>query len=320
MQARRTMSKSSPRTRGNRMRSSPSAASRFRSALRAASALRRRLPSVPALAIQLGSGFSGLIHAIETVKSWPYSTLPGFVPARVPGHPGRLVLGRVNGVEVLVLSGRVHYYEGYDLDGVTFPVRVLAALGVRCLLLTNAAGGIHPWYRPGDYMILRDHINGLGINPLCGIADGSGFVDLSQAYDAPLRRLLRTAARSAGVRCREGVYLAVSGPSYETPAEIQAFARLGADAVGMSTVPEVIVARQCGLRVAAVSFITNLAAGRAGSDLSHAKVLAAGEQHLAAAVDLVRAFVRQWARLSSRGSGKSRNTAAAARHRRNPGH
>jgi purine-nucleoside phosphorylase len=177
---------------------------------------------------------------------------------------------------------------------VTFPVRALATFGIRDLLLTNAAGGVNRRFRPGDFMLLTDHINLMGVNPLRGEAapDLPRFVDLTRAYDSGLNRLLRRAARACGLRLQAGVYLAVSGPSYETPAEVRAFARLGADAVGMSTVPEAIVARQCGLNVAAVSCITNLAAGRGKQSLSHAEVLETAEKVQNLAALLLKNFVK----------------------------
>ena len=180
----------------------------------------------------------------------------------------------------MMLSGRAHFYEGHSMKAVTFAVRALAAYGIRDLILTNAAGGINRKFRAGDFMVLSDHINLMGDNPLRGppVPDLPRFVDLTHAYDQRLRRLLGRAARECGVKLHSGVYLAVTGPSYETPAEIRAFARLGADAVGMSTVPETIVARQCGLNVAGISCITNLAAGRSKQVLSHAEVLRTAEQ------------------------------------------
>jgi len=234
----------------------------------------------PTLAVLLGSGFHSAADALEVDAEMPYRSLPGFPATGIGGHPGKLLFGRMAGTPVLVLSGRVHYYEGWALGEVTFPMRVLASLGIRSVLLTNAAGGINRRFRAGDFMALNDHINFMGANPLRGTAaDGkSQFVDLTKTYDTNLNRLLRKAAHQAKVTLHTGVYLAVSGPSYETPAEIRAFARLGADVVGMSTVPEAIVARQCGLAVAAVSCITNLAAGRSRQTLSHAHVLAVAEQ------------------------------------------
>jgi purine-nucleoside phosphorylase len=242
----------------------------------------------PTLALVLGSGFNPVLRELDAEAEAPFARLPGFPKPTVAGHDGKLVIGRLGGTPVLVLSGRAHFYEGHPLERVTFPIRVLAAYGIRDLLLTNAAGGIHRRFHPGDFMLLTDHINLMGANPLRGVSTPgrTPFVDLTRVYDAGLNRLLRQAARGAKLRLHAGVYLAVSGPSYETPAEIRAFARLGADAVGMSTVPEAIVARQCGLNVAAVSCITNLAAGRSRQSLSHAEVLetAVRVRHLAAAL------------------------------------
>jgi purine-nucleoside phosphorylase len=229
----------------------------------------------PTLALVLGSGFNHVLHSLDVDAEIPYAKLPGFPKPGVAGHDGRLVAGTLGGTPVLVLSGRAHFYEGHPMERVTFAVRALAACGVRDLLLTNAAGGINPKFRAGDFMVLTDHVNFMGENPLRG---GPNFVDMTTVYDTKLSGLLLNAARAAKAKLRRGVYLAVSGPSYETPAEVRAFARLGADAVGMSTVPEAIVARHCGLRVAAMSCITNLAAGISRSPLSHDEVLETAER------------------------------------------
>ena len=223
-----------------------------------------------------------------------YNRLPGFPPTGVSGHAGKLSIGHLGGTPVMVLSGRAHYYEGHPMTQVTFAVRALAAYGIRDLLLTNAAGGINRAFRPGDFMMLTDHINLMGTNPLRGgpVPGLPRFVDLTCAYDQGLRQILRKAGRECGLKLRASTYLAVCGPSYETPAEIRAFARLGADAVGMSTVPEVIVARQCGLKVAAVSCITNLAAGRSRATLSHAEVLETGERVKKVAAQLLKNFAK----------------------------
>jgi purine-nucleoside phosphorylase len=246
----------------------------------AAARLKKLCPLRPKLAMVLGSGFHHALSRLQVEAKIPYAKLPGFPPTGVGGHAGLLLIGRLGGTPVVMLSGRAHYYEGHALETATFPVRVLSACGVEDLLLTNAAGGINRGFRPGDLMVLDDHINLMGVNPLRGPAPPglNRFVDLTCAYDTRLRSLLTKAARACRVRLRSGVYLAVSGPSYETPAEIRAFARLGADAVGMSTVPETIVARQCGLKVAALSCITNLAAGRARRALSHVEVLETAEK------------------------------------------
>ena len=241
---------------------------------RTARVLERRGCRGACLAMILGSGFGGVTTWMEQTVRVNYSQLPGFPQTRVPGHAGEAVFGLLMGTPVLILSGRAHYYEGHSLAQVTFPVRVLAELGVDSLLLTNAAGGISRRLRRGDLMALEDHINFIGDNPLRG-PESRGqprFVDLSRCYDPELVARLERAGRHAKVSVKRGIYLAVSGPSFETPAEIRAFARLGADAVGMSTVPEAIVARQCGLRVAGLSGITNLAAGRAKT-ISHQDVL-----------------------------------------------
>jgi purine-nucleoside phosphorylase len=247
----------------------------------------------PTLAVVLGSGFQHAVSQMRVALEVPFAKLPGFPRTGVSGHAGRAILGHLGGTPLLVLSGRSHYYEGHSMETVTFPVRALAAYGIRDLLLTNAAGGISGRFRPGDFMCLTDHINFMGVNPLRGVevAGVSCFVDLTHTYDRRLNKLLEAAARKIKLRLHSGVYLAVSGPSYETPAEIRAFARLGADAVGMSTVPEAIVARQCGLAVAGLSCITNLAAGRSKGSLSHAEVLATGERVKQMAASLLKTFV-----------------------------
>jgi len=248
----------------------------------------------PTLAIVLGSGFGHAVERLKLETEIPYAELTGFPKPGVGGHSGRVLLGNYGEAPVCVLSGRAHYYEGLTLDEVTFPVRVLAEFGVRDLLLTNAAGGINRRFRAGDFMCLTDHINLMGANPLREelASARERFVDMTRAYDKRLVGLVRRSAKRAGARLHSGVYLAVSGPSYETPAEIRAFARLGADAVGMSTVPEVIVARQCGLAVAGLSCITNLAAGRGNALLSHADVLASGERVKRTAAALIEQFVK----------------------------
>jgi purine-nucleoside phosphorylase len=251
----------------------------------------------PTLALVLGSGFQRVAERVEVEVALEMRAVPGFPAPSVGGHAGRVIFGRLGGVPVCVLSGRCHYYEGHELETVTRPIRALAALGVRDVVLTNAAGGIRSGFRPGDLMLLSDHINLMGANPLRGpLRPGrERFVDLSRAYDAGLADAMRRAARASRVRLRTGVYLAVSGPSYETPAEIRAFRVLGADAVGMSTVPEVIVARQEGLAVSGLSCITNLAAGLGNPFLSHADVLAAGESAGDRAATLLEQFARCYA-------------------------
>jgi len=267
-----------------------------RRAAEVAAMILRKSKLRPSLGIQLGSGFQGVISRCTIVLQFSYQEL-GFVSPTIRGHEGRLILGYLNKTPVVILSGRAHYYEGPSLAEVTFPIRVLAELGLKALLLTNAAGGINTSYRQGDFMCLTDHINLMGENPLRGpVALGKRrFIDLTDAYNRSLRRLLQQAADELEIRLHHGVYLAVSGPNFETPAEIRAFALLGADAVGMSTVPEVIVARQYYLKVAAVSCITNPAAGRNKEPLSHAEVLETGRRVAPQAVALIETFARHYA-------------------------
>ncbi len=258
----------------------------------AAARLKKLSHFEPVLALVLGSGFHHVLSELKVDVEIPYVKLPGFPPVGVAGHAGNLLLAHLGGTPVAVLSGRAHFYEGHPMSQVTFAMRVLAAYGIRDVLLTNAAGGVNRSFLPGDFMVLEDHINLIGTNPLRGPAEAGlpRFVDLTRAYDPGLCRLLERAGKACRLKLRRGVYLAVSGPSYETPAEIRAFARLGADAVGMSTVPETIVARQCGMRVAGLSCITNLAAGRTGEPLSHAEVLETAERVKGLAAKLLREF------------------------------
>ena len=257
--------------------------------------IRRHLGAkLPSLALVLGSGFDSLIESLRVMKRVSFRELEGFPVSTVPGHSAELIRAELEGLPVLVCAGRAHFYEGFTMEEVTFPVRALAEAGVQEILLTNAAGGINPRYKPGDFMLFADHINFTGVNPLRGLprADGRCFVDLSEAYDPALRQELRSAARREKIRLHEGVYLGVSGPSYETPAEIRAFHRLGADAVGMSTIPEVLIGRYSGLKVGALSCITNHAAGISDHPLSHDEVLAVGRQSAQNAARLLSAFAR----------------------------
>ena len=262
----------------------------------AAALLKKASPLRPNLAIVLGSGFQPAVEGLRVDKEISYSKIPGFPEPTVKGHAGKLFFGELGGTSVLVLSGRAHFYEGQSMERVTFPVRALAAFGIHDLLLTNAAGGINKSFRVGDFMLVTDHINFMGTNPLRGT---SHFVDLSQVYDTQLSALLLDAARACKMKLRHGIYLAVCGPNYETPAEIRAFATLGADAVGMSTVPEAIVARQWGLNVAALSCITNAAAGLGRKMLSHADVLETAERVGKAGAELLETFARLYGKLDS---------------------
>jgi len=242
----------------------------------------------PRVGVVLGSGLGAVADAVEDPVIVGYDELPGFPRPSVAGHAGRAVLGTIGGVPVAVLQGRAHLYEGGDPETLRVPVRALRAAGASILVLTNAAGSLHPSVGPGSLMAIVDHINLTGANLLAGPNDdslGPRFPSLRDAYDPELLELLRSSARTVGVELAEGVYLAVMGPSFETPAEIRAFRVLGADAVGMSTVQETILARHCGLRVAAVSVITNLAEGMSEEPLSHEQTLEAAQ---AGAGDLAR--------------------------------
>jgi len=229
----------------------------------------------PEIGLVLGSGLGFFADdRIEVEGSLSYADIPGFPVSTVPGHAGRFVWGRAGGKRVICMQGRFHYYEGYAMRELTRPIREMARAGVTTLFVTNAAGGINADYRPGDFMLIADHINFLGTNPLIGAAGEGGerFPDMTAAYDAELRERIRKWTIGARIVLKEGVYLATTGPSFETPAEIRCFRTLGADAVGMSTVPEVIVARQLGLRVAGISCITNAAAGLSDTPLTHEEV------------------------------------------------
>lgn len=234
-----------------------------------AALVRARRPVSPKLGLVLGSGLGSFADTLEDAVRFPFADLPGFPVSTVTGHRGELVIGRVGGVEVAVLSGRAHYYEHGDPQVMATPIETFAALGCTGVILTNAAGGLDPKVGPGELMMITDHINFAGTNPLFGVEGDRRFVGLTQAYDPGLQAILREAAAAEGVRLAEGVYMWFNGPSFETPAEIRAARVLGADAVGMSTVPEVILARFFGLKVAAVSTITNFAAGMTGAELSH---------------------------------------------------
>ncbi|MGH9368960.1 MAG: purine-nucleoside phosphorylase, partial [Thermoanaerobaculia bacterium] len=231
----------------------------------AAAAVRSVGGPAPAVGLVLGSGLGGFAEGLAERRRIPYGEIPNFPrPSGVVGHAGELVLGRVGKTPVVVLSGRIHFYEGRSMSEVVFPARMLVRLGVKAVLLTNAAGGIRRGLKPGDLMLLSDHINFFGTNPLIGANEealGPRFPDMSVVYDRRIRRLAKETARRLRVPLKEGVYLGLHGPSYETPAEIRALARLGADAVGMSTVPEAIALRHAGVRVAGISTITNMAAG-----------------------------------------------------------
>jgi purine-nucleoside phosphorylase len=267
---------------------------RFRQVEQAADALRDRFGAVPDVAIVLGSGLGGVADRLHAPVVVPCETLPGWPRPSVAGHAGRLVTGDMAGRRVLVLSGRVHLYEGRTPSEVTFATRVLARAGVRCLILTNAAGGINAAFHPGTLMVIDDHINLMGTNPLTGPNDvrfGTRFPDMTEVYSRRLRMIADEASRTSGVPVAHGVYLAVNGPSYETPAEIRAFRTMGADAVGMSTVPEAIIARHMEVEVLAISCIANAAAGMEAVTLSEQDVLATAAHAQGAFGQLLEAIV-----------------------------
>ena len=246
------------------------------------------------IAVVLGSGLGAFADSLEQARAVPFAELPGFPRATVQGHKGRLVFGMLAGVPVLAQQGRLHGYEGHDAATVAFPARVLGALGARALAVTNAAGGANPSFVPGDLMRITDHLNLTGRNPLVGPNEeglGPRFPDLSHAYDARLAGALEDAARATGQNLRAGVYAKFNGPSYETPAEIRMARALGADAVGMSTVPEVIVAAHMGLPVCGISCITNLAAGISQHPLTHEEVMEVARAVEGKFLDLLKAFV-----------------------------
>ena len=242
----------------------------------AAAYILSRVSYRPAVGMVLGSGLGDFADTLQNPLVIPFTDIPDFPAATVPGHTGAFVFGTKHGKTVVCLQGRLHYYEGHPMSVLTMPVRIMAKLGVKTLVLTNAAGGVNKDYRPGDLMLITDHINYSGSNPLIGEympEFGPRFPDVSDLYSSGLRLKVKLAAVEAGIGLRQGVYMMFSGPSYETPAEIRMARILGADAVGMSTVPEAIVAAQCGIKCLGISCITNLAAGVSPNKLSHQEVM-----------------------------------------------
>ena len=251
-------------------------------------------PLRPRLGLVLGSGLGAFAEQVAERLEISYETIPHWPRPTTPGHSGKLLLGKLAEVPLAVLVGRLHFYEGYSVKQVTFPIRVLGCFGVRSLVVTNAAGAIHPELRPGELALISDHLNLLAANPLAGPNDdrfGPRFLDMSEAYDRRYRALARAAAAQLGLSLPEGVYAALPGPSYETPAEIRYLRSIGADLVGMSTVPEVIVANHMGMRVLGISCVTNLAAGLREQKLSHEEVLETGARATDNLVALLRAVI-----------------------------
>ncbi len=267
--------------------------------MEAAAVIQARSGLKPAVGMILGSGLGDLAAEIRDVTAIPYGEIPHFLRSTVVGHAGRLLLGMLEDVPVVVMQGRFHFYEGYTLQAITLPVRVMRVLGAQTLVVTNAAGGMNPAYRPGDFMLIRDHIYmpGLaGANPLVGPNDerlGERFPPLARAYDAQLRALAhRVAGAWPEIALHEGVYAMVGGPSYETGAELRFLRAIGADAVGMSTEPEVVVARHMGMRVLGLSLITNTATGDETEEVKHAEVLSTADAARPKFATLVRGIVR----------------------------
>ncbi len=257
-------------------------------------AVRARAALVPAIGIVLGSGLGGLADGLEDGVAIPFADLPGWPAATAPGHAGRLVLGTLGGTPVVMLQGRFHLYEGNDPGLVVQPVLLFARLGARTVFLTNAAGGLDPAFGPGTLMIIRDHINLTGQNPLVGpnaVAIGERFPDLTEAWSPRLRERLHAAARAEEVEVAEGVYVGLVGPNYETPAEVRMLAQLGGHAVGMSTVLEAIAARWAGLEVVGLSLVSNAGAGYSGAPLTHDEVMAAGVEAGPRLTRVIRRFV-----------------------------
>jgi purine-nucleoside phosphorylase len=254
-----------------------------------------KLKQQPKIGLILGSGLGVLADDIENPVKIPYNEIPGFPVSTVEGHAGQLVCGQLSGVEVIVMQGRFHYYEGYSMDKVTFPVRVMKELGIEKLIVTNAAGGVNESFEPGDLVIITDHINNMGTNPLIGPNDsrfGVRFPDMSEAYSKNLRRIAKEVADKNKLTIKEGVYVGNPGPVYETPAEVRMIRTMGGDAVGMSTVPEVIVARHSGLEVLGISCISNMAAGILDQPLSHDEVIETTEKVKSSFLLLVNEIVK----------------------------
>lgn len=255
----------------------------FDRAQTAARFIRERINTDVDVAVVLGSGLGAFAETLEDKTIVPYEEIPDFARSTVEGHSGRLVVGKLPGtsISVAVMQGRFHYYEGYSLDEVTLPIRAFGAMGVKKLALTNAAGGVNHSFKAGDLMLISDHINLMMLSPLRGKHDnrlGERFPDTSEVYSREYRRIAKEAAAALGIRLTEGIYMSLQGPNYETPAEIRMMRLLGADAVGMSTVPEAIVARQMGMNTLGISLITNAAAGIEDAPINHAEVMEMGQR------------------------------------------
>ncbi len=272
----------------------PGSSSLYDRAQRAAEQIRARTKLIPKVAVVLGSGLGAFADELDEADAIAYKEISGFAQATVEGHAGRLVVGKTGAVAIAAMQGRFHFYEGYSLDEVTFPIRVLSMLGANTLILTNAAGSLNTELTPGSLMVISDHINLMGVNPLIGPNDdhfGPRFPDLTATYDPDLQNLVIEEAKAMGIDMRRGVYAALTGPSYETPAEIHMVRTLGADAVGMSTVPEAIVARHMNMQIIGISCITNLAAGVSNRPIDHSQVMEIGQRVRGEFTELLRRVI-----------------------------
>lgn len=263
----------------------------------AADYINSRIGGKPQIGIILGSGLGPLVHALEQPSEIDYSEIPGFPRTTVEGHAGKLVYGKLGGKQVLVMKGRFHLYEGYDISQVVFHIRVFSLLGIANLLVTNAAGGVNTDFKAGDLMLITDHISLFAPSPLRGSnlnEFGVRFPDMCNVYDSSLISIAEAAAKEEGIPLKQGIYAFAQGPMFETPAEVRAFRVLGADAVGMSTVPEVIVARHCGMNVMGISCITNMAAGVIGETLNHKEVMETADRVGKRFASLVAKIAARW--------------------------
>jgi purine-nucleoside phosphorylase len=270
--------------------------SAYDNAAKTAALIKSKLPFEVETLVVLGSGLGAFAESLEITLSLPYDEIPHLPKSTVEGHLGKLVIGHCEGTPVAVMAGRFHYYEGYSLEDVVFPIRIAGLAGVKNVIITNAAGGLNPEFQPGDLMIIEDHINMLGVNPLRGPNDtrfGPRFPDMTEVYHRPYRDLVEREGREMDFDMKRGVYIAIQGPSYETPAEIRMLRSFGADAVGMSTVPEAIIARHMGMKVLGISCISNLAAGIKEGELTHQEVLDIGKQVSKKFIELLRRVVKK---------------------------
>lgn len=258
--------------------------------------IKSKIDIIPDIGLILGSGLGEMADSIENATVIEYKDIPHFPVSTVEGHKGQLVIGTLEGKQVIAMQGRFHYYEGYSMSEITFPVYVMKAIGINMLLVTNACGGMNKSFSPGDLMIINDHINFTGSNPLIGLnlsEFGTRFPDMSQAYDQELIHLTEQVAKNKGMNIQKGIYAAISGPAYMTPSELIMLARLGADTVGMSTVPEVMIARHAGIKVLGISLVTDMAIGEELEPLTHEQVVEVADKSRGKFIDLVRGVLKE---------------------------